>query len=59
MPPFSGRETDSGSAPVTTSAAVRLRAERDALDDVLQSMEAEHGAVDECDVAAIMDRLAR
>jgi hypothetical protein len=38
---------------------VARQLERDALDDVLQSMEAEHGAVDEDEVAAIMARLAR
>ncbi len=41
------------------AGAVARQLERDALDDVLQDMEAEHGAVDEGEVAAIMARLAR
>ena len=40
---------------VTTAVARQL--ERDALDDVLSRMEAEHGPVDETEVAAIMARL--
>ncbi|PUB23550.1 hypothetical protein C8K30_111148 [Promicromonospora sp. AC04] len=39
--------------------AVARQLERDALDDVLQSTETKHGAVDEDEVAAIMARLAR
>lgn len=39
------------------AAAVARQLERDALDDALAQMEAEHGAVDEAEVAAILDRL--
>lgn len=38
--------------------AVARRLERDALDDVLARMQAEHGPVDEDAVAVIMQRLA-
>ena len=38
-------------------AAVARQSERDALDDVLARMEAEHGPADERDVAAILGRL--
>lgn len=41
------------------AAAVARQLERDALDDLLTQMEAEHGPVDEDAVAAIMQRLAR
>jgi hypothetical protein len=44
------------SAYVTQAVARQL--ERDALDDVLARMQAEHGPVDEDAVAAIMQRLA-
>ncbi len=37
--------------------AVARQLERDALDDILNLMEAEHGPVDEHEVAAIMSRL--
>ncbi len=40
------------------SAAVARQLERDALDDTLARMDAEHGAVDEAEVSAIMARLA-
>jgi hypothetical protein len=39
------------------AGAVARQLERDALDDILAQMEAEHGPVDEAEVAAIMDRL--
>lgn len=39
------------------AAAVARQLERDALDDALARMEAEHGPVDEAEVAAIMERL--
>lgn len=39
------------------AAAVARQLERDALDDLLAQMEAEHGPVDEDEVAAIMRRL--
>lgn len=39
------------------SAAVARQLERDALDDVLARMEAEHGPVDEDEVTAILGRL--
>lgn len=45
------------SAYVATAVARQL--ERDALDDTLSRMEAEHGAVDEAEVSALMARLAR
>lgn len=45
------------SAYVTRAVARQL--ERDALDDVLARMEAEHGPVDEDTVNEIMGRLAR
>ncbi|WP_163541733.1 CopG family transcriptional regulator [Occultella kanbiaonis] len=37
--------------------AVARQLERDALDDLLAEMEAEHGPVDETEVAAILNRL--
>ncbi|HWC24636.1 MAG TPA: CopG family transcriptional regulator [Flexivirga sp.] len=37
--------------------AVARQLERDALDDLLAEMTAQHGPVDEAEVAAIMDRL--
>ena len=40
------------------AAAVARQLERDALDDALARMEAEHGPVDEAEVAAIFARLA-
>lgn len=40
------------------AAAVARQLERDALDDALARMEAEHGPVDEDEVAAIVARLA-
>ncbi|MFC6704835.1 CopG family transcriptional regulator [Flexivirga alba] len=40
------------------AGAVARQLERDALGDLLSEMEAEHGPVDEAEVAAIMDRLA-
>ncbi|WP_109506451.1 CopG family transcriptional regulator [Nocardioides speluncae] len=40
------------------AGAVARQLERDALDDALARMEAEHGVVDEDEVAAIMGRLA-
>lgn len=40
------------------AGAVARQLERDALDDALARMVAEHGPVDEVEVAAIMDRLA-
>ena len=40
------------------AAAVARQLERDALDDALARMEAEHGAVDEKDVEAIFARLS-
>lgn len=40
------------------SAAVARQLERDALDDTLTRMEAEHGPVDEDAVAEIMNRFA-
>lgn len=40
------------------AAAVARQLERDALDDALARMEAEHGAVDGDEVAAIFARLA-
>ena len=39
------------------AGAVARQLERDALDDILTDMEAEHGRVDEAEVAAIMERL--
>ena len=39
--------------------AVVRQLERDALDEMLQSLDTEHGGVDEDEVAAIMARLAR
>lgn len=39
------------------AGAVARQLERDALDDALARMEAEHGPVDEDEVAAIMGRL--
>jgi hypothetical protein len=39
------------------AAAVARQLERDALDDVLARMEADHGPVDEGEVAAILRRL--
>ncbi|MCL2468030.1 MAG: CopG family transcriptional regulator [Micrococcales bacterium] len=41
------------------SQAVARQLERDALDDLVAEMDAEHGPVDEDAVAAIMARLAR
>lgn len=40
------------------AAAVARQLERDALDDMLTQMEAEHGPVDEGEVAAILERLS-
>lgn len=40
------------------AGAVARQLERDALDDMLERLDAEHGAVDEGEVAAIMARLA-
>lgn len=40
------------------AGAVTRQLERDALDEMLQSLDAEHGAVDEAEVAAILARLA-
>ncbi len=40
------------------AAAVARQLERDALADLLAQMEAEHGPVDEGEVAAILGRLA-
>lgn len=40
------------------ATAVARQLERDALDDVLASMEAEHGPVDEAEVEAILARLS-
>ncbi|MCL2455739.1 MAG: CopG family transcriptional regulator [Micrococcales bacterium] len=40
------------------SNAVARQLERDALDDVLARMEAEHGPVDDDEITAIMGRLA-
>lgn len=40
------------------SAAVARQLERDALDDALARMQAEHGPVDEAEVATILSRLA-
>ncbi|MFT4163766.1 MAG: hypothetical protein QM650_00815 [Microlunatus sp.] len=40
------------------AVAVARQLERDALDDILASMEEQHGPVDEGEVAAIMERLA-
>jgi hypothetical protein len=45
------------SAYVAAAAARQL--ERDALDDILASMEAEHGPADEAAVVAVMERLAQ
>lgn len=39
------------------AGAVARQLERDALDDMLERLDAEHGAVDEGEVAAIMARL--
>lgn len=39
------------------AAAVARQLERDALDDLLAQMEAEHGPVDEDEVASLMARL--
>lgn len=39
------------------AAAVARQLERDALDEILAGLEAEHGAVDEAEVAAILARL--
>lgn len=39
------------------AAAVARQLERDALSDLLSELEAEHGPVDETEVAAIMGRL--
>lgn len=39
--------------------AVARQLERDALDDILERMESEHGPVDEAEVEAIMARLGR
>ncbi len=39
------------------AGAVARQLERDALDDLLAEMEAEHGAVDEAEVSAIRVRL--
>lgn len=41
------------------AGAVARQLERDALDDVIDRMEAEHGPVDADEVAAIMERLTR
>lgn len=41
------------------AGAVARQLERDALGDLLAEMEAEHGPVDEAEVAAIMDRLTK
>lgn len=38
--------------------AVARQLERDALDDILAQMQAQHGPVDEAEVAAILSRLA-
>jgi hypothetical protein len=38
--------------------AVARQLERDALDDILAELEAEHGPVDEAEVTAILQRLA-
>lgn len=40
------------------AGAVARQLERDALDDVLARLEAEHGPADEAQVAAILERLA-
>ncbi|WP_152365617.1 CopG family transcriptional regulator [Microlunatus speluncae] len=39
--------------------AVARQLERDALDDAITRMTADHGQVDEAEVSTIMDRLAR
>lgn len=39
------------------AGAVARQLERDALDDLLAEMTAEHGPVDETEIAAILDRL--
>lgn len=41
------------------SSAVARQLERDALAEALARMEAEHGPVDEAEVAAILERLAQ
>jgi hypothetical protein len=40
------------------AGAVTRQLERDALEDLLTQMEAEHGQVDEDEVAAILERLS-
>lgn len=40
------------------AGAVARQLERDALNDILTQMEADHGSVDEAEVAEIMERLA-
>lgn len=41
------------------AGAVARQLERDALDDLLRRLDAEHGSADEEEIAAIMARLAR
>jgi hypothetical protein len=62
MPAVTSREVQDRVGPRGFSsyvtAAVSRQLERDALDDILERMEQEHGSVDQAEVDAAMARLA-